>query len=234
MDFTSIAGIQKITHMAMLGLASLLVVGCVSSKTAFQDYSNLGATPFEYVKTSVVASHLTQKPLCIFESNSFRGAGSLYQKLHKKYRLSDNEAFVNQRYDVVKKFALFYCETEYFLWADIVQFDHAPMATGPVRKPPTVKPATASAPKIPSPKPKTDSVIFQSDVGFTVSCMGQREITGRPSPTGGDAKVEFQLNRSSQRCFVNIGDTQQVITVAPGTVIQCVENRTPEPCFKNK
>jgi hypothetical protein len=234
MRFTSFVGIQKNTHIATLFLASLLAVGCVSSKTAFQDYSTLGATPFEYVKTSVVASHLTQKPLCLFESNSFRGAGSLYQKLHKKYRLSANEAFVNQRYDVVKKFALFYCETEYFLWADIVHFDHAPAPIGPVSKLPNVKPATAPAPKIPSPESKPDTVIFQSDVGLTVSCIGQSEITGRPSQSAAATKVEFQLNRSSQRCFVNIGTTQQVVTVTPGTVILCVEKRTPEPCFKNK
>jgi hypothetical protein len=47
-------------------LCLFLCVGCISSKTVFQDYSDLGSTPFFYVEKNAVVSHKTERALCLF------------------------------------------------------------------------------------------------------------------------------------------------------------------------
>ena len=215
-------------------LCLFLCAGCISSKTVFQDYSDLGSAPFFYIEKNAVVSHKTERAVCLFQSNAFQGIGPLYRSLHNQYRLDDNQTFVNQRHDVVNVFGIFYCSKEYFLWADIVEFEHGPTKR-PATKAPTTSspkpPLVAAPPPAPVTNPTTKKVFVTADAPLSVACFGQQEITGQPRSKDSEAVITFPLPRRTN-CIIEVDEKTQQISISPGDYIQCEAGRTPQQCLR--
>ena len=195
--------------------------------------------PGNYVEKNVVASHKSERGLCFIQSNVFRGIGPLYQSLHQKYQLKSNQAFVNQRHDIVSMFGVFYCWTEYFLWADIVEFQHNE-STPPrrVAQRPSVSPPAVSAPAAVASPPaaaerSSTKVFVSSDVALRVACYGQQEITGQPRANGGEAVLTFKLPRRTT-CKIDMEERSQTLAISPGDYVHCLEKRRPQPCVSKR
>ena len=208
--------------MRLLGLfflmTGLLSAGCISTKTSFRDYSDLGAAPFDYVQKNASYTHTTVKGLCLFRSNPYLGSGPMYQGLHDKYDLGPNEAFINQRFDQVSKFYIFFCERDYTLSADIVRFSH-------VRSEPVPRGVGHTTPivRTPSPVPPSVSdmpVTVTARAELTVDCPGMKEITGRPNPSTNQTTVRLSLPKAVS-CRIKIGETETQTVLVPGETQFC-------------
>ena len=210
--------------MRRLGLfflmTGLLSAGCISAKTSFRDYSDLGATPFDYVQKNASYTHTTVKGLCLFRSNPYLGSGPMYQGLHDKYDLGPNEAFINQRFDQVSKFYIFFCERDYTLSADIVRFSHG--ETEPSAR--NLRQANALERTIePAPsRTTTGPVTVTARAELTVSCPGIKEITGRPNPTTRKTTIKLLLERP-ESCRIRVGEVEKRVVLSPGDTKSCRE-----------
>jgi|GEM_PF-7097789 len=201
-------------------LIGLLGVGCVSAKTSFRDYSDLGSTPFTYVEKNVSYTHTTVKGLCLFRSNPYLGSGPMYEGLHNAYDLGPNEAFINQRFDTVSKFYLFFCERDYTLSADIVRFSHEQARPAPQAVPQPVPQRHGSTPVVAPSRIPSGPVTVIARGELTVSCPGRKEITGRPNPTTRKATVKLSLDRT-ESCRVQIGEDALQVVLNPGDTRTC-------------
>ena len=194
--------------------------GCISAKTSFQDYSALGSTPFEYVEKNASYTHTTVKGLCLFRSNPYLGSGPMYESLHNRYDLGPNEAFVNQRFDTVNKFYVFFCQRDYTLSADIVRFSHG--GTQPSAQ--NLRQANALERTIePAPsRTTTGPVTVTARAELTVSCPGIKEITGRPNPTTQKTTIKLPLERP-ESCRIRVGEVEKRVVLSPGDTKSCRE-----------
>ena len=207
-------------HALCAALVWLATAGCISTKTNFRDYSDLGGASFEYIHKSASYTHTTMKGLCLFRSNPYLGAGPMYEGLHKKYNLGPNEAFINQRFDTVNKFYVFFCQRDYTLSADVVRFSHGgarsvvpahPPHASPVA-PPTAVSAAGSAP--------SGIVTLKAGRSLTVICPGMKQVTGRPTMTNQTATVRFKLTQPLF-CTVRIGEEETQVSLFPGDNRYC-------------
>jgi hypothetical protein len=208
---------MRVALMALLMIP--LVVGCISAKTTFRDFSDLSDTPYTYVEKNASFTHTTAKALCLFRSNPFRGAGPLYEGLHKQYQLGPNEAFINQRFDTVNKFWLFFCERDYTLSADIVRFSHNFRGS-----------AAQSTPQSPiiQTKPTSGVVTVVASAVVEVKCPAL-SVTGRPNPTTGKSTVRVQLS-GPMACQIEIEDRVLQIVLSPGESHLCSLDKATVSC----
>lgn len=201
-----------------LFMTGLLSAGCISTKTSFRDYSELGAVPFDYVQKNASYTHTTVKGLCLFRSNPYLGSGPMYRGLHDKYDLGPNEAFINQRFDQVSKFYVFFCERDYTLSADIVRFSH-------VRSQPAPRVAVQTKPVVRTPIPVPPSVsampaTVTARADLTVDCPGMKEITGRPNPSTNQTTIRLSLHQALS-CRIKIGEAEAQTVLEPGETQFC-------------
>jgi hypothetical protein len=189
-------------------------VGCISAKTAFHDFSDIGDKPYTYIDKNASFTHHEQEILRLFKSDPFLGANQLYKGLHKRYPLGPNEAFINQRFDTVKTCGLLWCNREYILSADIVRFSHSIQGrTG----------AAAHTPNSPSPKPHggVSTVVVQGDV--VVACHNKEPVTGRPNPKTGKSTVQIHLTAHTQ-CEIKVNDRVHNEYLSPGASYLCIDD----------
>jgi hypothetical protein len=206
---------MRVLLMSFLLIPS--VVGCISAKTTFRDFSDLSDTPYTYVEKNASFTHTTAKALCLFRSNPFRGAGPLYEGLHKQYQLGPNEAFINQRFDTVNKFWLFFCERDYTLSADIVRFSHN--SRGPTAQSTPQSPITQA-------KPTSGAVTVVAPGVIEVKCHEKASVTGRPNPTTGKSTVRVELSGPAA-CQIKIEDRVLQTVLSPGESHLCyLDNAT--------
>ena len=179
---------------------------------------HLGASPYTYVHKNASFTHTTSKALCLFRSNPFLGAGPLYESLHKQYQLGPNEAFINQRFDTVNKFWVFFCETDYTLSADIVRFSHAAHTSTTAQS----KPQRTISPS----KPTGRAVTVVAPGVVEVTCHNKASITGRPNPTTEKSTVRFDLANPTS-CQIKIEDHELQTVLSPGDSRLCyLDNAT--------
>ena len=195
-----------------------MAVSCVSAKTTLKDYTTLGATPFEYVEKNASHTHTTAKALCIFGGVPFLGVGPMYEELHSKYTLAPNEAFINQRFDTVRKFYIFYCERNYTLSADIVRFSFQE-PTPVVQAAPQPPPAPPVAPVKPA-QPTSGPVTVEATGELTVACSRANPVTGRPNPSTGKTTVRLYFEQSDA-CTIQMGDHLIRTILSPGGKHRC-------------
>ena len=197
---------QALISLLMIPLA----VGCISARTTFRDSSDLSGSQFTYLVKDASYTQRNNKLLCLFQSNPFLGARPLYQQLHKKYDLRNNEAFINQRFDVVSKFWLIACRQEYTLSADIVRFQHSASLQGTDSRR----------------RPKLQSKVTQvkATKPLNISCGGQNNVGGQPEPASGETTVFLELSEPAA-CEIKMkGQTPINTVLAPGKSYLCYPN----------
>lgn len=223
--------------------ASLIAVvagGCVSAKSSFRDYSDLGTVPFEYTQKNASYTHTTVSGLCLFRTNPYLGIGTLYKGLHARYQLGPNQAFVNQRVDTVSRFYFFKCKTSYTLSADVVRFgpEHVESVPHPVSRPVVPHPspvgqARVSEPAPQIPVPQAPAVNMPATVSaneeITVVCSTGKSVSGTPIGKTRTARVRTSTGLATvtvpleepQSCIVVMGSSVLETVLTPGQTQDC-------------
>ena len=229
--------------MKQVLFASLMVLGaggCVSAKSSFRDYSDLGMVPFEYTHKNASYTHTTVSGLCLFKKNPYLGIGTLYKGLHARYQLGPNQAFINQRVDTVSRFYFFKCKTDYTLSADVVRFgpEQVESVPHPVSRPAAPRPPPVGKPRVSEPAPPVavppaPTVAMAATVSaneeITVVCSTGQSVsgtpigktsTGRVSNSTGLATVTVPLEEP-QSCIVVMGNSVLETVLRPGQTQDC-------------